>query len=216
MKILVVSGVWCGDCVQQCPLLARIAEANPARIDLRFVDRDQHRDLTDRVRINGGDRVPAALFLAEDHELCAVYGDRTLQRYRALAVRQLGPSCPTGIVPPDKGEMTATLQDWLDEVERIQLMLRLRRPTPPEARRLTSGAADALPVIRRFTAASDGFPCHNWVERRFRRLQPPPRPIITKGGDDGPHGRAGRVPFSSGGRMRAQLVPVDGSAPSIS
>ena len=125
MKILVVSGVWCGDCVQQCPLLARIAEGNPARIDLRFVDRDEHRDLTERVRINGGDRVPVALFLAEDHELCAIFGDRTLQRYRALAARQLGPSCPTGIVPPDKDEMAATLQDWLDEVERVQLMLRL-------------------------------------------------------------------------------------------
>jgi hypothetical protein len=125
MKVLVVSGVWCGDCVQQCPLLARIGEGNAARIDLRFVDRDTHRDLTERVRINGGDRVPAALFLAEDHELCSVFGDRTLRRYRALAVRQLGPSCPTGVVPPDKDEMAATLQDWLDEVERIQLMLRL-------------------------------------------------------------------------------------------
>ncbi len=124
MKILVVSGIWCGDCVQQCPLLQRCAEGSP-KIDLRFVDRDVHRDLTDRVRINGGDRVPVALFLAEDHELCAVFGDRTLQRYRALAARQLGPSCPTGIVAPDKDEMDATLQDWLDEVERVQLMLRL-------------------------------------------------------------------------------------------
>ena len=26
MKVLVVSGIWCGDCVQQGPLLARIAE----------------------------------------------------------------------------------------------------------------------------------------------------------------------------------------------
>ena len=125
MKILVVSGVWCGDCVQQCPLLARIAEGAPTRIDLRFVDRDVHRDLTERVRINAGDRVPVALFLAEDHELCAVYGDRTLRRYRALAARQLGPSCPTGITPPDKDEMAATLEDWLGEVERVQLMLRL-------------------------------------------------------------------------------------------
>ena len=35
MKVLIVSGIWCGDCVQQCPLLQRIAEANAARIDLR-------------------------------------------------------------------------------------------------------------------------------------------------------------------------------------
>src|SRR5581483_8314726 len=33
MNILVVSGIWCGDCVEQCPLIQRIAEANPGRID---------------------------------------------------------------------------------------------------------------------------------------------------------------------------------------
>ena len=125
MKVLIVSGVWCGDCIQQCPLLQRIAEANSARITLRLLDRDEHRDLTEKVRINGGDRVPVALFLAEDYELCSVFGDRTLNRYRALASRQLGPSCPTGIVPPGAEEMAATLQDWLNEFERVQLMLRL-------------------------------------------------------------------------------------------
>jgi thiol-disulfide isomerase/thioredoxin len=125
MKILVVSGIWCGDCVQQCPHLERIAEANRARIDLRFVDRDVHRTLSERIRINGGDRVPVALFLAEDYELCAIFGDRTLNRYRALAARQLGPSCPTGIVPPSGDELSATLADWLGECERVQLMLRL-------------------------------------------------------------------------------------------
>src|SRR5688572_14880499 len=58
MKVLVVSGIWCGDCVQQCPLMQRIAAANPSRIDLRLLDRDQNHDLADRVHINGGDRVP--------------------------------------------------------------------------------------------------------------------------------------------------------------
>lgn len=125
IKVLIVSGIWCGDCVQQCPLLQRIAEANPARIDLRLLDRDEHRDLADKVRINDGDRVPVALFLAEDHELCSVFGDRPLNRYRALAARQLGPSCPTGIIPPGAEELAATVQDWLNEFERVQLMLRL-------------------------------------------------------------------------------------------
>lgn len=125
MKVLILSGVWCGDCIQQCPLLQRIAEANPARIELHLIDRDQHRDLAEKLRINAGDRVPVALFLAEDHELCSVLGDRTLNRYRALAARHLGPSCPTGIVPPGAEEMAATLQDWLNEFERVQLMLRL-------------------------------------------------------------------------------------------
>jgi hypothetical protein len=125
MKVLVVSGIWCGDCVQQCPLLQRCAEANPARVELRLLDRDEHRDLSGQLRINAGDRVPVALFLAEDHELCAVYGDRTLTRYRALAARQLGASCPVGLFPQDPDELAATLQDWLNELERVQLMLLL-------------------------------------------------------------------------------------------
>jgi hypothetical protein len=125
MNLLIISGIWCGDCVQQCPLIARIAEANPQTISLRLVDRDQHRDLIDAFRVNGGDRVPVVLFLAEDFEFCSAFGDRTINRYRAFAKKYLGPACPTGIVGPDQDELTATLADWLAEIERIQLMLRI-------------------------------------------------------------------------------------------
>ena len=44
---------------------------------------------------------------------------------RALAAKQLGAACPLALVPPDRDELAATLQDWLDEFERIQLMLLL-------------------------------------------------------------------------------------------
>jgi thiol-disulfide isomerase/thioredoxin len=125
MNLLIISGIWCGDCVQQCPLIARIAETNPEKINLRLLDRDQHRDLAESFRVNAGDRVPIVLFLSEDFEFCASYGERTISRYRAFAQRYLGPACPTGIVAPDKDELTATLADWLTEIERIQLMLRL-------------------------------------------------------------------------------------------
>lgn len=125
MHVLVISGIWCGDCVQQVPLIERLAQANPAKIALRIVDRDQHRELTDQFHINAGDRVPVAIFLAEDFVFCSAFGDRTLSRYRAMAARQLGASCPIGIVPPDSGELNATLGDWLAEFERVQLMLRL-------------------------------------------------------------------------------------------
>jgi hypothetical protein len=124
-NILVLSGVWCGDCVEQCPLLQRIAEINPAKIDLRFVERDQRPELRDKVAMNGGHRVPVVLFLSEDYHWCATAGDRTVHRYRAVAARKLGPSCPIGIIPPEKDELEATLLDWLNEVERVQLMLRL-------------------------------------------------------------------------------------------
>jgi len=125
MNVLVVSGIWCGDCVQQCPLQQRIAEANPGKINLRICDRDQNRDLAEMIRINAGDRVPVAIFMAEDYEVCGVYGDRTINRYRALAAKQLGASCPIGLAAPDQNELAATLADWATEFERIHLMLRL-------------------------------------------------------------------------------------------
>ena len=125
MKILVFSGIWCGDCIQQCPLIQRIAEANAAKIDLRFDERAKEGELAPELRINAGSRVPIVLFLSEDNEWCATAGDRTIHRYRALAHARLGPMCPTGIVAPEKEELDATLGDWLNEVERVQLMLRL-------------------------------------------------------------------------------------------
>lgn len=125
LNVLVISGIWCGDCVQQCPLLARITEANADHVGLRFVDRDKHKDLSDQVKLNGGHRVPTVLFLAEDFELCGIAGDRTISRYRAIAHRQLGASCPTGLGTLDADEMAATLADWVTEFERVALMLRL-------------------------------------------------------------------------------------------
>jgi hypothetical protein len=125
MKILVLSGIWCGDCVEQCPLIQRIAEGNSGKIDLRFIERPREGELIPELRINAGSRVPVVVFLSEDDEWCATAGDRTINRYRALALRRLGPLCPTGIVAPDKEELDATLGDWLNEVERVQLMLRL-------------------------------------------------------------------------------------------
>ena len=89
------------------------------------MDRDQHAELAQKVRICGGARVPVILFCAEDYELVSWLGDRTLSRYRAVAQRQLGPSCPLPGAPVDPAEAQATLQDWLNEFERVHLLLRI-------------------------------------------------------------------------------------------
>jgi hypothetical protein len=125
INVIGLSGVWCGDCSQQCPLVQRIAEANPEIISIRWLDRDEHSDLQDRVLINSGRRVPVIIFCAEDFELVNWYGDRTLSRYRALAASQLGTACPVPGAPLAADELAATLRDWVDEFERVQLLLRL-------------------------------------------------------------------------------------------
>ncbi len=124
MKLLVLAGAWCGDCVNQCPILQRFAEATP-RIGLRFLDRDDHPDVRDLLSINRGYRVPMVVFLSEDFVEVARYGERTLSIYRQMAADRLGPACPVGVQPPGEDLLRNVIQEWLDEVERVQLLLRL-------------------------------------------------------------------------------------------
>ena len=124
MPVLVMAGAWCGDCINQCTFFDHFAQHSRA-IDLRFIDRDASEDVRNAVAINGGPRVPVAVFLSEDFREVTRYGERTLSIYRRLAVEQLGPSCPTGLVAPSAEATTTALAEWLGEFERAQLILRL-------------------------------------------------------------------------------------------
>lgn len=124
MQIMVVAGAWCGDCIQQCPIFEHFG-LQSERLQFRYFDRDDHSDLADHLSICGGRRVPSVLFLAEDGSPCGRYGDRTLSKYRDMAASLCDAACPTGLVPQGQTLLQNVTQDWLDEIERIQLMLRL-------------------------------------------------------------------------------------------
>jgi hypothetical protein len=124
MHVLCLAGAWCGDCVNQCPIFQRFAEAT-GQIALRFLDRDVHADVQAELSLCGGNRVPILVFLSEDFAECGRYGDRTLAKYRDMAATLLGPACPTGIGAPDPNLLKAVIGEWLGEFERAQLMLRL-------------------------------------------------------------------------------------------
>jgi hypothetical protein len=123
LNLLVMSGVWCGDCIRQCPMIARIAEAAPA-ITLRFIDNNQHAELRDQLRIAGGARVPVLIALSEDFFEIGRFGDRTLSHYRAKAKRELGVACDAGLYH-DHDELSRELSEWLEVIERFHLMVRL-------------------------------------------------------------------------------------------
>ena len=125
MKILCLTGPWCGDCALQGSALARIASTQPDRIQLRFIPRDESfAELIVSSMINAGTRVPVTWIMAEDFEPCSRIGDRTLSRYRSMAVKALGPSSGVLSAPPEDPVRTV-LEEMLDEVERVQWMLRL-------------------------------------------------------------------------------------------
>ncbi|MEM7755916.1 MAG: thioredoxin family protein [Planctomycetota bacterium] len=125
VNVLVSSGMWCGDCAQQGPIFPALAAANPEKVRVRFVDRDEHSDLSELIKISDGLRVPTAIFLNEDFDFIDLVGDATLSRYRAKAARNLGAACPLPGAAVDADEMAATVQDWVDILERVHLLNRL-------------------------------------------------------------------------------------------
>jgi thiol-disulfide isomerase/thioredoxin len=131
MNVLVLAGAWCGDCSSQCPTFERFAEAAPL-IRTRYLDRDEPADAQAELRINGGDRVPVVVFFSEDGFEVARHGERTLARYRQLVGQLTGEGCATGLVKGGDPVQLAVVQDWLDQFERAQWILRLS----PRLRRL--------------------------------------------------------------------------------
>lgn len=123
MQVLCLAGAWCGDCVNQCPIFEHFAQVNSG-IEIRYFDRDAHADLAAELKLCGGARVPMLVFLTEEGFEAGRYGDRTLSKYRQMAVDQVGAACPSGLTVPGASLLTSVIQDWLNEFERIQWMLR--------------------------------------------------------------------------------------------
>jgi hypothetical protein len=124
MNVLCLAGAWCGDCANQCPIFDHFAAAAPV-LRLRFLDRDDHADVQRELKINGGDRIPVLVFFSEDGFEAGRYGERTLSKYRQMMRDQVGASCPTGITLPNDPLLAQVTQDWLNEFERVQWLLRL-------------------------------------------------------------------------------------------
>ncbi|BAM02210.1 thioredoxin family protein [Phycisphaera mikurensis] len=132
MNVLCLTGPWCGDCALQGAAMQRAAEANPARIRLRFLPRsEEHAELVVKSQVNGGFRVPVTYLLAEDLEPVIAMGDRTLSRYRGMASKALpaAEAAALGVGPgfrdADFDPLAAVVREVVDFFERGHLLLRL-------------------------------------------------------------------------------------------
>ena len=123
-NVMVLAGAWCGDCSGQCPIFDRFATVAPA-LKIRYLDNAEHGDVQQELSVNGGKRVPVAVFFSEDGYEVLRYGDRTLSKYRQMARDFAGESCPTGIGTSADPLLAQVTQDWLNEFERVQWLLRL-------------------------------------------------------------------------------------------
>jgi thiol-disulfide isomerase/thioredoxin len=125
MNVLCMAGTWCGDCAAQCPIFRRFEQNANSRIVFRLVDRDTDTRLADKLRICGSARVPHVVFFSEDGLLIGSYGDRTLSKYRELVLPLSRAASLTVDAGPGGNSQSAVVQDWLNEFERVQLLLRL-------------------------------------------------------------------------------------------
>lgn len=127
VRVLCLSGIWCGDCSRSVPVLARLAEAAGPPLELRILDRDAIPELRDELRLLGAMRVPVAVCLTEDFHEIGRFGDRPLSVYRDKAATELGAACPLPGTADD-GAIAAEAREWLDFLERMILMARLCPP----------------------------------------------------------------------------------------
>src|SRR5262249_37063715 len=83
MNVMFLAGAWCGDCSRQCPIFDRFSEAAPV-IKVRYLDNADHADVQTELSINGGKRIPVAVFFSEDGYEVTRYGERTISKYRQM------------------------------------------------------------------------------------------------------------------------------------
>jgi thiol-disulfide isomerase/thioredoxin len=124
LNIVVMSGIWCGDCVRQGPMLRAIEQAND-KLSFRYLDNRDHPELQEELRINGAQKVPVVVALSEDFYEMQRFGDRHLSVYRRKAEQEFGAACDAGILPPSAEELEIEMGEWVDFFERIQHMLRM-------------------------------------------------------------------------------------------
>ncbi len=123
MPVLVMSGIWCGDCARQGPMLALIEGLNPL-LQFRYLDNKQNPELQDELRINGAEKVPVIVSFSEDFYELSRFGDRHLSVYHRKVETELGAACDPGLFAP-KDELAAELEEWISHFERLQAIVRL-------------------------------------------------------------------------------------------
>ena len=124
LNILVMSGIWCGDCIRQGPIFNAI-EKQSKLFKFKFIDNRENPELLEELKINGAQKVPVIVCLTEDFYEVSRFGDKHLSVYRSKVDKELGAACDPGILPPEKSALELEINEWIDYFERLQHMLRL-------------------------------------------------------------------------------------------
>ena len=76
--IMTIVADWCGDCHNNVPILARIAEQSP-NIELKLLIKEKHMNLV--LKTNGGEKIPLALIYGQDGYMVDSWVERSTEQY---------------------------------------------------------------------------------------------------------------------------------------
>lgn len=71
--VVAIAEDWCGDVRRHVPVLQRLAQAAP-RLEVRYITREQHKDVFVRFLTNGGEAIPKFVFLSDQFVECGNWG----------------------------------------------------------------------------------------------------------------------------------------------
>ncbi len=74
--MLVLAEDWCGDAASLVPILAKLADAAPAHVELRVFRRDENLDIMDGHLSHGGRSIPIAIVFDEKLRKLGWWGPR--------------------------------------------------------------------------------------------------------------------------------------------
>jgi hypothetical protein len=73
VHVLAIAEDWCGDVRRHVPVLQRLAQAAP-QLEVRYITREQHKDVFVRFLTNGGEAIPKFVFLSDQYVECGNWG----------------------------------------------------------------------------------------------------------------------------------------------
>lgn len=73
VHVVAIAEDWCGDVVRHAPVLERMAQVS-TQLRVRYISREQHKDVFARFLTNGGEAIPKFVFLNDRFVECGNWG----------------------------------------------------------------------------------------------------------------------------------------------
>jgi thiol-disulfide isomerase/thioredoxin len=102
--VVAIAEDWCGDVLRHVPVLEKIAQAAP-QMEVRYISREQHKDVFARFLTNGGEAIPKFVFISSQYVECGNWGPMPSADRRLIA---RGKAC--GDIPAARKKVSASYQ----------------------------------------------------------------------------------------------------------